>query len=151
MVCGHKPVGDSPLLRISNASEGYLELIVADTSFSDPASADNRGCAIAEVCLLATDVTTGTTPSCSQAIIHGVLHDGAAYSFQTPLIDCAGRQLGPGDAHVGKVTPDGFLIKAKLVGPPPGTATAEGAWYRGARTKDRENEYADVSELQLLG
>jgi hypothetical protein len=57
VVCGHRPVGTSPMIIKVNknghpggggtsAQEGdALEIVIADTSFSDSSCADNRGCA----------------------------------------------------------------------------------------------------------
>lgn len=146
MICGHKPVGDSPYVTmVRDKLGGGLELIIADTSFSDPSSADNRGCAVAEVCLK-TDCAAATGQACSQTLsqplhgsvlIHGKLHDGEEYVIE------------PGDPHVGKVINGGFIIKAKLSRLPGNCVEKELAYYRASRTKDRENEYMNVSELEL--
>ena len=47
VITGHKPAGDSPAI-CSSVYTG-VEIITADTSFSDMAAADNRGAAIAAV------------------------------------------------------------------------------------------------------
>ena len=75
VVVGHKPMGDSPAI----ARGAGIEIIDADTSYSDTSAADNRGIAVSEVLI------TGTEQD-NQARIHGVLHDGREIDFRLPSV-----------------------------------------------------------------
>mmetsp|Transcript_25529 Transcript_25529/g.31390 ORF Transcript_25529/g.31390 Transcript_25529/m.31390 type:complete len:467 (+) Transcript_25529:259-1659(+) len=96
IIVGHKPVADSPLVI---RDDGALEVIMADTSYSDSSSADNRGDAVAEVIV---------EPDGS-ALVHGVLSDGKEYNFILPAV----HEMNTGNL-IGKKTKDDFWIKAKL-------------------------------------
>ena len=82
VVVGHKPMGDSPAI----ARGPGIEIVDADTSYSDTSAADNRGIAVSEVLI------NGTAHS-NQTHVHGVLHDGRAIDFRLPPV------VGDGKAH----------------------------------------------------
>eukprot|EP01063_Lacrimia_lanifica_P022814 TRINITY_DN30328_c0_g1_i1.p1 TRINITY_DN30328_c0_g1~~TRINITY_DN30328_c0_g1_i1.p1 ORF type:complete len:487 (+),score=139.04 TRINITY_DN30328_c0_g1_i1:80-1462(+) len=84
VVTGHQPYGDSPgLIRL-----GGVEVVFADTSYSDGGAEDNRGVARAAVTLHPTRTT-----------ISGTLSDATEYSFDTDAHDYLGRPvLYAGDA-----------------------------------------------------
>ena len=74
LVVGHTPHGDCPTIIKSGGPSlrsPCLEVIMADTSYSDMTAADNRGIAVAEVALRA-DATID---------VHGVLRDGQALEY----------------------------------------------------------------------
>eukprot|EP00750_Incisomonas_marina_P000282 INCI10217.2.p1 GENE.INCI10217.2~~INCI10217.2.p1 ORF type:complete len:758 (-),score=96.23 INCI10217.2:293-2566(-) len=116
IVVGHKPVGVAPMIlkfgsghTFAAASTGNdeagqpdeVEVIAADTSFSDPSAADNRGRAVHEVLIhnvrisdvcpkpfqssssARPQVKSTPTDSRSEARIHGVLPDGQRVNFFT--------------------------------------------------------------------
>mmetsp|Transcript_8317 Transcript_8317/g.34246 ORF Transcript_8317/g.34246 Transcript_8317/m.34246 type:complete len:330 (-) Transcript_8317:26-1015(-) len=78
VVVGHRPVGDSPAI-LSAAYHG-VELITADTSYSDVSATDNRGLAVAAV------VLEGPSLEVNRATVHGVLADGQEYAGDMPML-----------------------------------------------------------------
>lgn len=72
VITGHKPAGDSPAICAS-AYTG-VEVITADTSFSDTSKPDNRGAAIA--CVL----VQGESSTANHTEIAGTLRDGRQYT-----------------------------------------------------------------------
>ncbi len=76
VLVGHKPFGTLPAVVRTDG----VEVITADTSFSDVTAPDMRGRAASEVLL-------EFGPAHSQARIHGCLHDGRAVDFWLPPPD----------------------------------------------------------------
>ena len=87
VITGHKPAGDSPAI----CSSGYtgVEVITADTSFSDTSKPDNRGAAIASV------LVQGESAEANHTEIAGVLRDGREFSghLATLVGDADGARL----------------------------------------------------------
>lgn len=107
VIVGHKPWGDSPGIIRSNPG---LEVICADTSFSDMRAQDNRGVAASEV-LIEGD------PRCNNVAIHGTLSTGHKIDFELPPRAAASPQssasVHPAEA-VGTQFDDGYWVKAIL-------------------------------------
>ena len=74
VVVGHKPTGDCPAV-LSSLYTG-VEIVSADTSFSDTAATDNRGSAICIVELV------GSSPTDNQLHLRGTLRNGVPYNCQ---------------------------------------------------------------------
>lgn len=74
VVCGHTPHGNCPtVIKTGGATPdaAQLEVILADTSYSDVTAADSRGCAVAEVVLY---------PDSTVRVL-GVLQDASLYDY----------------------------------------------------------------------
>ena len=144
-VCvGHKPSGDSPAVLSSDYTG--VEIISADTSYSDPAAgptADGdapRGCAVACVTL------RGASAEVNHAEISGVLKDGrrhevALRTLKQGTVEIGNRHLlsGPnhdGDPHAGLELDDEWWVKARIV-------DAAAPTYLCCRGKGRVVEYRD--------
>eukprot|EP00040_Diaphanoeca_grandis_P030919 m.183805 g.183805 ORF g.183805 m.183805 type:complete len:509 (-) comp32168_c4_seq2:40-1566(-) len=95
VVVGHQPFGDSP--GIIRTTPG-LEIICADTSFSDQTSSDNRGVAHSEV------IIAGSS-SKREAHIHGTLANGVEIAFD----------VNDADAKIGTQLDDETWVKARTV------------------------------------
>eukprot|EP01102_Stenamoeba_stenopodia_P021726 TRINITY_DN8838_c0_g1_i1.p1 TRINITY_DN8838_c0_g1~~TRINITY_DN8838_c0_g1_i1.p1 ORF type:complete len:337 (+),score=45.78 TRINITY_DN8838_c0_g1_i1:64-1074(+) len=115
VMTGHKPFGDSPaIMRSSSSSSSLLEVVSADTSYSDTSAEDMRGIAVSEVLI------QGTLEA-NQARVHGVFKDGTEFDFVLPALGCSegyintsnSSSLQPGDEWIGKETPCGWWVKAK--------------------------------------
>ena len=72
VVVGHKPTGDCPSV-LSSAYTG-VEIVSADTSFSDTSANDNRGVAVGVVQLV------GASSKSNQLHLSGILQNGMRYS-----------------------------------------------------------------------
>jgi hypothetical protein len=72
VITGHKPAGDSPAI-CSSVYTG-VEVITADTSFSDTSKPDNRGAAIVSL------LVQGESGEVNHTEIAGILRDGREYS-----------------------------------------------------------------------
>ena len=86
VITGHKPAGDSP--AICSSIYTGVEVITADTSFSDMGAADNRGSAIAAV------MVQGESAESNRTEIFGTLHDGR--DFQGRMATLGGSEDGLG-------------------------------------------------------
>lgn len=73
---------------------------MADTSYSDPSAADNRGGVVSEVLLVG-------TPDKSRVVVHGILLDGELYWYSL------GGNSSEDDPFIGREI-DGWWIKARL-------------------------------------
>ncbi|KAL3937555.1 MAG: hypothetical protein SGBAC_007362 [Bacillariaceae sp.] len=73
VVVGHKPTGDCPAV-LSSLTGGGVEIVSADTSFSDTSAEDNRGMATAVVQLI------GSSSTSNQLHLSGILQNGKRYS-----------------------------------------------------------------------
>jgi len=109
VVNGHVPHGDCPLVIRTQAQR----VITADTSYSDMAQPDNRGCAVSEVVLHAD----------GHAHVHGVLKDGRAIEYRLAppqQRDAEATTTTTTDAmfdpYIGKPLKDNSWVKAKLKG-----------------------------------
>lgn len=95
VVSGHRPTGDSPAV-LSDKYHG-VELVCADTSYSDTSALDNRGAALACVEVHFDDERG------SRLRIHGTLADRRPYVVDTN-----------DDELLGTRGPDGWWYKARL-------------------------------------
>jgi hypothetical protein len=97
---------------------GGVEVVSADTSFSDPEADDNRGVAVSTVLIVG-------TPHHNQLQIAGTLRDGATHQGVFPAVGACCESDRKGDAEppplgLGVVDGDRLL----------GTADANGWWYK---------------------
>jgi hypothetical protein len=79
VVVGHKPTGDCP--AVLSASYTGVEIVSADTSFSDTSFNNNRGSAIAVVEIV------GTRPDQNCLDLSGRFSNGQDYHCQYPVLD----------------------------------------------------------------
>jgi len=133
---GHKPFGDSPvIMRLPS-----LEVISADTSYSDTSALDMRGIAVSEV------IVRGTLQE-NQAQVHGVLKDGTEFDFVLPTLGSDNSvNNSPGDEWIGRETPSGWWVKAKLEKDPSHNDTLSYILVKGSGHKV---EYKTVPLSQL--
>ncbi|CAB9523243.1 expressed unknown protein [Seminavis robusta] len=95
VVVGHKPTGDCP--AVLSAAYTGVEIVSADTSFSDTSCADNRGQAVSVVELV------GFSDKDNQLELRGVLRNGQAYDCQFPRLTTEeGMDPSVGDAQLGR-------------------------------------------------
>lgn len=127
LVVGHRPAGDSP--AVLSAAHHGLEIVCADTSYSDTSAPDNRGSALAAL------VFEGPSLDSTRTILKGTLKDGRQYSGTLPLLHTHSTHRRDEDADVliGTVTDDGWWYKARL---------DDGA-YLQSRGDGRRVEYRD--------
>ena len=85
-------------------SAAIIEIVSADTSFSDVSSLDNRGCAVSYV-----TVHYNEERNTSHVVIGGILHDGSEHGVCFPTLGRSGKEGTStdwiGDPHVGKRLP----------------------------------------------
>lgn len=103
VVSGHRPVGDSP--AILSARYHGVELVCADTSYSDTRASDNRGQATASLFVEQSTMTT------SRLRLNGILADGRAYNAEMPTLTLGQPPANDGDALLGTRTQDGWWYK----------------------------------------
>lgn len=127
VVVGHKPTGDCP--AVLSASYTEVEIVSADTSFSDTAADDNRGTALSVVEIV------GTSPNDNQLQMTGILRDGSEYISHFPRLHVDGMDETAGDAKLGKQLQDDYWIKASTTK----------ATYWLTRGKGRNVEYKHVN------
>ena len=84
VITGHKPTGDSP--AVCSSEYTGVEVITADTSFSDTSKPDNRGAAIASV------LVQGESSTANHTEIAGTLRDGRHFTGR--LATLAGDEDG---------------------------------------------------------
>ena len=125
---GHKPSGDSPAV-CSSVFTG-VEVVSADTSFSDASAKDNRGSAVASV------VIEGT-PHENHTRLHGVLRDGRGYDGCLGTVGGALEPTG-GDTVLGTQDTDGWWYKAFIP-----QDSGRGV-YLVSRGEGRHVQYKDV-------
>ncbi|KAJ8612511.1 hypothetical protein CTAYLR_003699 [Chrysophaeum taylorii] len=135
VVSGHRPVGDSPAV-LSSAYHG-VEMVCADTSYSDTTAPDNRGKALAAFIIEGPDLET-----CTRSRLKGVLSDGRLYDCSMPYLPLSSSSSSSwgGDALLGTVTEDGWWFKAVVEG---------GKKYLQSRGEGRRVEYRDVPRPPL--
>lgn len=144
VITGHKPAGDSPAI----CSSGYtgVEVITADTSFSDTSKPDNRGAAIASV------LVQGESAEANRTEIAGVLRDGREFSghLATLVGDADGARLQLCSKSTALVRPPdaaGFAGSCTGTGGDPliGTEEADGEggswWYKAKIGSDGPGPY----------
>ena len=125
-VCvGHKPCGDCPLVLYSegDAAAAAVEFVHADLSRADASAGDQRGCAVAEVVVEGAFAEGGGR---SSTVVRGRLADGRSVDYAVPA-----------DALIGRMTTDGYLVKARVAA---GARDADDALYLLTRTRDRDEE-----------
>jgi len=71
LVVGHTPHGNCPTIIRSSTETGGLQVVMADTSYSDMRTPDNRGSAVSTVDVRADDTVH----------VAGVLHDGTEIDY----------------------------------------------------------------------
>jgi hypothetical protein len=162
VVVGHKPTADCPAVlsarchaatttTASGNNNGGLEIVSADTSYSDPTAPDNRGLAVSVVTIV------GASRVDNHLECSGTLHDGTSHhSVFARLSVIDGIDESVGDARLGTTwsqhphDDDDWWVKALLLTPPsPPLTTMTGApadqydqkWYHLTRGKGRHVEY----------
>jgi len=107
ILVGHTPHGNCPTVVTSLGTSGSVDLIMADTSYSDMSAADNRGGALSTITLHADGTTT----------IDGELHDGCKVEYTL-----SEGGAGKGDRYVGRLeeptseSKERYFVKARLRG-----------------------------------
>ncbi|CAJ1935207.1 unnamed protein product [Cylindrotheca closterium] len=146
VVVGHKPTGDCPSV-LSSVYTG-VEIVSADTSFSDTSSEDNRGAATGVVQL------SGFSSTDNQLQLSGILQNGTSYSCafarlqskelatatESQAIDGTTHNIESlkGDIFLGRQLKDGdWWIKVR-------TGSAEDDLYCLTRGNGRKVEYKSV-------
>ena len=142
VVVGHKPTGDAP--AVLSAHETGVEVVSADTNYSDPASPDGRGRAVPVVEIL------GQTEFDNRLELSGTLSDGTEHrSVLNRLHGFSGIDETVGDSLLGRQIreetgeedgdgPGRWWVKAS-------TATD----YRLARGRGRRVDYKSVPKAEL--
>lgn len=131
VVVGHKPTGDCPAV-LSPLYSG-VEIVSADTSFSDTSAHDNRGQALAIVEIV------GESPTDNQLVLSGVLRDGSNYSSTHVRLHPEGVDPSTGDPNLGTTWGDqGWWIKAIV-----------NANYYLTRGNGRQVEYHTISKVSV--
>jgi len=105
VIVGHKPSGDSPAV-LSSRYTG-VEVLSADTSYSDPQTGDGRGGAVAGILL------RGESLDAMHSVVFGVLRDGSVHEATLPTLS-GGQDGRGGDPFVGVELADGWWVKARL-------------------------------------
>lgn len=107
VVVGHKPTGDAPAV-LSSFYTG-VEIVSADTSFSDAQADDNRGMATSIVEII------GASTVDNQLYVRGKLHNGREYNSKFHRLHSKNRNdSNESDAFLGRQAKDGdWWIKVK--------------------------------------
>ena len=126
VVVGHRPTGDSPAI-LSSKFTG-VELVSADTSYSDVRAPDNRGLAVPAVTI------EGDSHDVSRTRIHGILKDGRPYEALLPALGGCDHHL-EGDLLLGTEDHDGWWYKATL---------DDGNRYLQCKGAGRRVQYRDI-------
>ena len=133
VVVGHKPTGDCP--SVLSAIHTGVEIVSADTSFSDTSATDNRGCATSIVEL------AGTSHCDNQLHLSGILRDGTPYRSAFHRLHSGGAiDTNVGDPFLGRQLPDGWWVKA---------SSHDEKHYWLTRGKGRIVEYKQVEKSNL--
>jgi hypothetical protein len=136
VVVGHKPTGDCP--AVLSAAYTGVEVVSADTSFSDTTSHDNRGQAVAVVELV------GASPTDNQLELRGSLRDGQTYVSRFLRLHPGGVDASVGDANLGREIQTSAQQKKWWVK----VATDKSYWLTSG--KGRHVEYKEVAKDSLL-
>lgn len=126
VVVGHKPTGDCP--AVLSAAYTGVEIVSADTSYSDSKTRDNRGCAVPVVELV------GECPEDNHLELSGTLRDGKRHFSVFNRLCPEGIDSTTGDSLLGKQLEDGWWVKAKT----------SGREYQLCRGRGRVLEYKSV-------
>ena len=117
LIIGHTPHGNCPTVARSGAAPGSEPgepsclVVMGDTSYSDMDQADNRGAAVAEVCV----------GRHGKVRVRGCLHDGREFDYTLAegngsKHDLVGQAEAASRAGVdGRGNPQPFFVKAQLV------------------------------------
>ncbi|KAJ1455022.1 hypothetical protein M885DRAFT_520954 [Pelagophyceae sp. CCMP2097] len=105
VVVGHKPSGDSPAILRAGLCHA-VEIISADTSYSDPKATDNRGRAVTAL------VLKGPLED-NRAVAQGLLSDGRVFTTHGLA---SPKDPGAGDQKLGTVDEDGWWVKCIVEG-----------------------------------
>lgn len=115
IVVGHKPTGDCP--SVLSASYTGVEVVSADTSYSNRKELGNAFCAYGECRGAAISLIEIVGSKDSNWLeISGSLACGRLYSNRFPMIyrDIINETSDTGDINLGKRLPDGWWVKAKI-------------------------------------
>lgn len=127
LIVGHRPTGDSPAI-LSTKYTG-VELISADTSYSDVRADDNRGKAVPVVTLVGADFSSNF------AAVSGILRDGRSYDVRLPTLGSSAQDSDDGDLLIGTEDDAGWWYKATVDG---------GSKYLQCSGNGRTVKYRDV-------
>lgn len=128
VVVGHKPTGDCP--AVLSALYTGVEIVSADTSFSDTSAGDNRGKALALVEII------GASSTDNSLELSGFLRNGSRYSTVFVRLHPEGVDISSGDPNLGKrVGEEGWWIKSAVDGQ-----------YHLTRGNGRKVEYHSVPQ-----
>lgn len=136
LVVGHKPSGDSPAVLCSRFTG--LEVVSADTSYSDVTADDDRGVAVAGLLL------QGDSLHSTHSVVYGTLRDGRKHEARLRTLGGTADGSG-GDPYVGSEAGGGWWVKA-LVAPSAGASEPSYLLCRGA---GRKVEYQDVPRSKM--
>ena len=116
IVVGHKPTGDCP--SVLSASYTGVEVVSADTSYSNRKELGNAICAYGECRGAAISLIEIVGSKDSNWLeISGSLACGRLYSNRLPMIyrdNIINEASDTGDINLGKRLPDGWWVKAKI-------------------------------------
>lgn len=135
MIVGHKPSADCPAVLSSHYTG--LEIVSADTSFSDTSAKDNRGLAVSVV------EVVGSSAKDNQLHLHGTLMNGKRYSSKFSRLHSGDKvDTSHGDGLLGRQLTDGsnWWIKVKT----------ESGEYCLTRGKGRKVEHRYSTEVDAL-
>lgn len=132
VVVGHKPTGDCPAVLSSHYTG--LEIVSADTSFSDVSADDNRGQAMTVVEI------TGTSKTDNQVELRGVLREGSDYECRLSRLHPEGIDASVGDSNIGRRMGNDYWVKV---------ATIKGGYWL-SRGGGRRVEYKEVEKAEVL-
>jgi hypothetical protein len=104
VIVGHKPTGDCP--AVLSALYTGVEIVSADTSFSDTSASDNRGMAFASV------EVAGYSSTDNHLTIKGSTRDGQPYLSLYSRLYHKGMDETKGDPMLGRRLVNGWWVKA---------------------------------------
>ncbi|KAL3905219.1 MAG: hypothetical protein SGILL_009764 [Bacillariaceae sp.] len=131
VVVGHKPTGDCP--AVLSALHTGVEIVSADTSFSDTSSYDNRGKAISVVEIF------GDSVSDNQLEMRGILRDGTEHHSKFPRLHDDGVDHTTGDTNLGRQIKEEFWVKA---------STRSTYWLTRGKGRQTAGKHLPSAELQ---
>lgn len=131
IVVGHKPTGDCP--AVLSALYTGVEIVSADTSFSDTAADDNRGKAMSVVEI------AGASPLDNQLDVRGILRDGSVHESYFCRLHPEGVDVSVGDPNLGRQMEDGHWVKM--------VTTKESYWLSRGEGRNVEYRHAERSEI----
>jgi hypothetical protein len=131
VMVGHKPTGDCP--AVLSALYTGVEIVSADTSFSDTNAEDNRGKALSVVEIV------GVSKTDNQLEMRGILRDGSEYRSPFPRLHDDGTDESTGNVHLGRQLDDRYWVKA--------LTTRETYWLTRGKGRKVEYKHMEVAEL----